>query len=163
MSSDTRKKAKMIKIEPVVLRPREKKPRPGRFENKPSPIFVSRPKSDGKASIQVADCFFKWKMGHFPSKWCPDRNFDCWGTRPSDSESPRRALSRGGLRKNAESKITLAKSEENVSGAFFCVSGQTLKHGSNRFTIRSEPYCGFCPEMHWKPSTRFCSKIAPFF
>ena len=36
----------------------EKKSKTGRFENKPSLIFVSRPKSDGKASILIGDWFF---------------------------------------------------------------------------------------------------------
>ena len=42
----------------MVLRPRKKTPRPGEFENKPSPIFVSRPKRDRKASIRSE--FFFW-------------------------------------------------------------------------------------------------------
>ena len=62
-------------------------------------------------------------------------------------------------------KSTLKKATEK-SGFWFltfpCVSGQTLKHGSDRFTIRSDPCCGFCPEMHWKRSARFCSKFRLF-
>src|ERR1700733_2780022 len=26
----------------------------------------------------------------------------------------------------------------------------SVKHGSDRFTIRSDPCCGFCPKMHWR-------------
>ena len=106
-SRDTRKKAQVTKIWleafPCVLRPRKKIQDLGHLKINPPPCFVSRPKSDGKASIQIGH-FFRLKKGHFPSKRCPDRNFECYWPRSSDSESPRRALSRGGLRKNADSK-----------------------------------------------------------
>ena len=79
-------------------------------------------------------------------------------------ESSRRALSRGGLRKNAESKKHAQKSEEKtvVSGVH-CVSDQTLKQGSNRFTIGQPRVSGFGLKCAGILSARFCWEISAFF
>ena len=79
-------------------------------------------------------------------------------------ESPRRALSRGGLGKNAIRKIMCKKrSKKVVSGAFnLCVSGQTLKQGSDRFTIGQTRVCGFCLKCTGILSARFCWEISAF-
>src|ERR1700677_1833517 len=44
----------------------------------------------------------------------------------------------------------------------FCVSGQTLQHGSDRFTTGSDLCCGFCLKCAGIPQTEFASKLCLF-
>jgi hypothetical protein len=61
-------------------------------------------------------------------------------------KSPRRALSRGGLRKNPDSDLHSPKAKKR-DGFWFplfqCVSAKTLKHGSDHSTIGETRISGF--------------------
>ena len=113
----------------MVLRLRKKNPRPWSFENKPSPQFFSRPKSDGKASIQIGYFFLSWKRRRFSFKMMPWSQFwllmekKRWFGKPATSSLTWWAPKKRGF----ENTFTR---RNRFSVPFPCVSRQTLKHGS---------------------------------
>ena len=127
------------------------------------PVFKGLPQTHSNPLIQVS-LFEKGVL--LPSKWCPDRNFDCWGPKKGFLESLRRALSRGGLRKNENPKKHTQKKRRKK---WFLVSNLPLcfrpnpETGVPPFHSRSNPCFRVWPEMPWNPLIQILRENATFF
>ena len=145
----------------MVLRLRKKNPRPWSFENKPSPNFFRRPKSDGKASIQIGFFFLSWKRRRFSFKMMPWSQFwllmekKRWFGKPATSSLTWWAPKKRGF----ENTFT----RRNRFSVPFLVFHAKPWNTGRPFRTQVKPGCRFCTEMHWNLPARFCSKIVAFF
>ena len=134
---------------------------PGHLKINPPPIFFRGLKVTGRPPSR-SDFFFSVEKGVvFPSKWCPDRNFDLLMEKKRWFGKPATSSSRGGLRKNADSKIH--SQEETGFRCLFLVFHAKPWNTGRPFRTQVKPGCRFCTEMHWNLPARFCSKIVAFF
>ena len=134
---------------------------PGHLKINP-PQFFSRPKSDGKASIQIGFFFLSWKRRRFSFKMMPWSQFwllmeeKWWFGKPATSSLTWWAPKKRGFGN------TFTKEETG----FRCLSlvFQAKPWNTGRpFHNQVKPGCRFCTEMHWNLPARFCSKIVAFF
>ena len=154
-AGDTRKKVKSDQFLdgglPVVLRLKKKIQDPGHLKMNPA-NFVSRPKSDGKASIQIGDFFLNWKRRRFSFKMMPWSQFwllmekKWWFGKPATSSLTWWAPKKRGIGK------LLAQEETGVSGAFsLCFRPNPETRVERRFRTTGQTRLQV---LHWRNALR---------